>query len=203
MKRIAIILAALLMLFTCACTVNIPGGQSSNIFGGNESDIFSGKKTNQPFFTEAPTAAPTETPLPEGMVTFSGVDVNGDPISLADLSSAKVIMINFFETWCPPCMGELPDLETLYERYKGEGFVVLGVYSSSENASVRTAIDSIGLTYPVIPCTPTLAELQTEYVPTTVFINGRGEKLLDEPCIGARDLEGWESVLLPMLESAD
>ena len=200
MKRIAIILAALLMLFTCACTMRIPGSQGS---GGQVFDPFAqAERTAAPVFaSEAP--APTESPLPEGMVTFSGVDVNGDPISLADFASAKVIMINFFETWCPPCMGELPDLETIYEQYKDRGLVILGVYSSSDNASILSTISSIGITYPVLPCTPTLAELQTEYVPTTVFINARGEKLLDEPCIGSRDLAGWESVILPLLQNAE
>ena len=192
MKKIAVLLAALIALCTCACTMVVPGGQNTDLFGD--------MSTKTPFFTEEPTPAPTA--VNENLVYFDTTDINGSRIALDQFAGSKVIMINFFETWCPPCMGELPDLETLYERYKGEGLVILGVYSSSDTQSVRSSVESIGITYPVFPVTESLVKLQTEYVPTTVFINSAGELLSDEPSIGSRDLSGWESVILPLLRGS-
>ena len=147
-----------------------------------------------------PEARPEGEPKGEyGSVSFSATDIDGAPVSLEGLSDKRVIMINFFESWCSPCMRELPDIASLYEKYKGEGFAVLGVYSSSDEAALRSAMEDAGVTYPVFEVTEELRALQTQYVPTTVFIDGDGNILTSQPYVGSRSYSGWESVITSLL----
>ena len=53
-----------------------------------------------------------------GKYDFVSHDIDGNVVKLADFASAKVIMLNYWEPWCPPCIRELPELEQLYEAYK-------------------------------------------------------------------------------------
>lgn len=144
----------------------------------------------------AETAAPAEA---EDLVSFTGEDINGNVISMEALADKKVVMINFWETWCGPCMGELEDINKLYTDYKDRGFIVIGVYSSSKRSEVAGTVESLGITYPVMPMVAELQPLTTRYVPTTVFTDGSGRLLSEEPFVGARSYEEWESILLSFL----
>lgn len=64
-------------------------------------------------------------PLKDGG-TFQLTDLDGRPIRLADLRG-KVVWINFFATWCPPCQQETPILRTLAERYRERGLEIIGI----------------------------------------------------------------------------
>jgi thiol-disulfide isomerase/thioredoxin len=57
---------------------------------------------------------------------IAGGDVDGKPVSLADLKG-KVVLVDFWATWCPPCVAAMPTLQRLSEKYKDSGFVILGV----------------------------------------------------------------------------
>ena len=130
--------------------------------------------------------------------TFSSTDVNGDPIAFSDFSGKKVVMLNLWETWCPPCVSEIPDLAELYEKYKDEGFVIIGAYSSSSDADVREMVKSLGITYPVMRATDSMEAYASQYVPTSVFFNGSGE-LISTQYIGSMSYSEWESVITAML----
>lgn len=177
MKRITTILLALLAVIgLCACT---------------------GRDQGAPAPTQAQAAATAQSG--DKLMNFETSDINGEPISFADFSDKKVIMVNFWETWCPPCMGELPELEALYEKYKDEGFMLLGVCSNSEKEEILSTVDRLGLTYPVFMVTDSLKGYQTQYVPTTVFVNGSGELLKSEPDIGSKSGQEWESIITDLL----
>lgn len=65
---------------------------------------------------------------------FKMLDSN-EEVALEDLSG-KVVLINFWATWCPPCLDEMPDLNRLYSEYKDEGLVVLTI--SDERRDILT-----------------------------------------------------------------
>lgn len=77
---------------------------------------------------------------------FSFPDTEGN---LRDSSEwqGKVVLINFWATWCPPCRREIPDLLKLYHRYRDRGFVVVGI-SVDHPDSVRRFVTDLAMDYP-------------------------------------------------------
>jgi len=63
---------------------------------------------------------------------FTLTDLEGKPWSLKSLQG-KVVLVNFWATWCPPCRKEMPDLESLYKQFQKQGLVILAI--SDEDAS--------------------------------------------------------------------
>lgn len=80
---------------------------------------------------------------------ITGIGLNGKPASLSDYSG-KVILLNFWATWCGPCVEELPALERVYEKLKDSGFVVIGVAIDDTESDVIEYRDQYKLTFPLI-----------------------------------------------------
>lgn len=79
---------------------------------------------------------------------FTLTDLAGKNWSLSSLRG-KVVLVNFWATWCPPCRKEMPDLESLYQQYEQKGLVILAI-SDEETAKVKPFIDERKITYPVL-----------------------------------------------------
>jgi peroxiredoxin len=79
---------------------------------------------------------------------FTLSDLQGNPWRLRDLKG-KVVLVNFWATWCPPCRKEMPALQALYEKYKDQGFLVLSI-SDEEAAKVQPFITERKISYPVL-----------------------------------------------------
>jgi peroxiredoxin len=79
---------------------------------------------------------------------FTLADLQGKSWHLQDLRG-KVVLVNFWATWCPPCRKEMPDLDALYNKYKDQGFVVLAI-SDEEAAKVAPFIAEHKIGYPVL-----------------------------------------------------
>lgn len=83
---------------------------------------------------------------------FTLSDISGGQVSLSSLRG-KVVMLEFWATWCPPCKEAVPELKAIHERYKERGFVLLGV-SVDKGADSKTAVSayvkSHSITYPVL-----------------------------------------------------
>ena len=108
-------------------------------------------------------------------------------------------MINFWEPWCGPCVGEMPDLEKLWKNYKSKGFQILGVYATDGmEADVDAVLADTGVTYPILHWCDAFEQFETGYVPTTVFVDEHGE-LVGEALIGSRSYRDWVSVIEGML----
>jgi len=79
---------------------------------------------------------------------FSLADLQGKTWALSQLRG-KVVLVNFWATWCPPCRKEMPDLQTLYNRFQDQGFVVLAI-SDEDAGKVKPFVAERNVTYPVL-----------------------------------------------------
>jgi cytochrome c biogenesis protein CcmG, thiol:disulfide interchange protein DsbE len=75
-------------------------------------------------------------------------NVNGNTESLVDYRD-KVVLVNNWATWCPPCKAEIPTLEEYYKAHSGEGFVIIGVEAGESQAEVLGFVKGAEITYPV------------------------------------------------------
>jgi peroxiredoxin len=79
---------------------------------------------------------------------FTLTDLAGKGWHLRELQG-KVVLVNFWATWCPPCRKEMPDLDALYRKHQKKGFVILAL-SDEEEAKVKPFIQQSGYRYPVL-----------------------------------------------------
>lgn len=100
----------------------------------------------------------------------------GQTISLKDVEG-KVILINFWATWCPPCKAEMPSLNTLYNQYKGkDNFVLFMIDVDHQMEHSFTYIQKQGFDLPVHQVESQLpAAFESKSIPFTVLINKKGE----------------------------
>jgi peroxiredoxin len=96
---------------------------------------------------------------------------------LKDLSG-KVVLVNFWATWCPPCQKEIPDLETLYERFKDQGLLILAI-SDEDAGKVKPFMEKRKVSYPVLldPGRKVNELFQIEGIPKS-FVYDRSGKLV-------------------------
>ncbi len=90
-------------------------------------------------------------PLREGVAApdFTLPDLSGNDISLSDYRGNKVVLVNLWATWCPPCIWEKPRLEQLYQSMAGEDFEILSVSVDALGKQVvEPYIKRVNVTYP-------------------------------------------------------
>jgi peroxiredoxin len=80
---------------------------------------------------------------------FSLTDLGGKSQSLSQYRG-KIVLVNFWATWCKPCTTEMPAMQTMYDKLRDKGFVVLAVNELEDDAKVREHIKQYGHTFPVL-----------------------------------------------------
>jgi len=83
------------------------------------------------------------------LATFSLKDIRGNSWSLGSLKG-KVVLVNFWATWCPPCRKEMPDIQALYDRFKSKGLVVLAISDEDAETKVKPFIAEKGYSFPIL-----------------------------------------------------
>ena len=84
-------------------------------------------------------------------VDFTGLTVDGQPSKLSDyVGKGKYVRVDFWDSWCCPCKGEIPNLIELQEKFGGDKFTVLGVNVWDEEDKFKAALTAEGITYPQI-----------------------------------------------------
>lgn len=106
---------------------------------------------------------------------FSLAGLDGKTYSLAGLRG-KVVLVNFWATWCPPCRKEMPDLEKLYESLGPQGFVVLAI-SDEDRPTVEKFLQGKGYTFPILldPGREIHKEFQVEGIPRSIVYDREGK----------------------------
>ena len=143
---------------------------------------------NNTYLTYTPLAAGR--PAPD--FTLPGLD--GKMVSLAD-QKGHVVLVNIWATWCPPCVDEMPSMETLYKEFKDENFEILAVSIDALGANaVGPFMKKYNLSFPALldPEATLKVLYQTTGVPESFIINKEG--ILVEKIIGPRNWAAPEVV---------
>jgi peroxiredoxin len=130
----------------------------------------------------------------EHAAAFSVVTPEGGTLRLADLKG-KVVFLNFWATWCEPCLEEMPAMERLSRAYRDRGLVVLAISADREGASVvKPFLKRHGLSFSVgLDPDQSVARLYRVWALPSTFILGRtGVRLFQAH--GARDWDGRDTL---------
>lgn len=108
---------------------------------------------------------------------FTLTDLHGRTWNLKSLHG-KVVLLNFWATWCPPCRKEMPDLDALYQRFKDQGLIILAI-SDEPPAKVTPFITQRNISYPILldPKRKVNDEFQVFGIPKS-FVYDRDGKLV-------------------------
>ena len=132
----------------------------------------------------APVTPPVAAPA------FSLADMDGKSYALADYRG-KVILLNFWATWCPPCRHEMPAMERLYQRLRDRGFVVLAVNQWEEPDLVFAYTGDLNVfpSFPILfdPVSSVSQEYGVKGLPTSFVIDRDGR--LVYRAIGGREFD--------------
>ena len=189
MKKIMIVMICIVLALTITACGNEPAEISDN-------DV----ATDSPAVPSEDTSEGVELDT-DKVFTFSTEDFEGNAFTSDDLKDAKLVMINIWEPWCGPCVGEMPDLEKIYEEFKDQGLVILGVFAETGmDEDAAQILEECGITYPILRSTSEFDGFQTGYVPTTVFLTGEGKLMSEYPVIGAQSFDAWHSAVKGLLE---
>ncbi|NIW37901.1 MAG: redoxin domain-containing protein [Gemmatimonadetes bacterium] len=83
------------------------------------------------------------------MPDFAYPSLDGDTARLSS-QRGRVVLVNVWATWCPPCREEMPSIQRLYDAYRDSGFTVLAVSIDVDTAAVRPFVKELGLTFPIL-----------------------------------------------------
>ena len=131
---------------------------------------------------------------------FTLNDINGKSYNLSAETKGKVVILDFWATWCPPCRMEIPHFQELHEEYAGKGLVVLGVSLDQGGLSaVRPFVEQNGVTYPVLIGDRNVANAYggIRGIPTTFILDRNGR--IVEKYVGYRSKDVFEGVVKKLL----
>ena len=139
-------------------------------------------------------AAPQRKAAPD----FQLADLNGKPLQLSALRG-KVVLLDFWATWCPPCRAELPHFKELYAAYRSKGLEMIGLSVGESAEVVKPFVQSNGIPYPIAIAT---AEVEQAYggirgIPTTFLIDKQGR--IAQRYVGYQDKPVFERQIQALL----
>jgi thiol-disulfide isomerase/thioredoxin len=128
---------------------------------------------------------------------FTLTSLTGEEYTLSALKG-YVILIDFWTTWCPPCRSTIPVLISLYDKYKDQGFIVLGI--SNESKSTLTAFrDEININYPILIDNQNVMRTYGVQSIPNMFIFNKSGKIVKHQVGFSPELEAGFNVLIDSL----
>jgi thiol-disulfide isomerase/thioredoxin len=113
-------------------------------------------------------------PMPASAWSLQNLD--GKTVNLSDFKG-KVLVLNFWATWCPPCRAEIPDFIELQKEYRGRNVAFVGAsVDSVQPTEVAAFVKKAGINYPIVMATPDVAEKYgaDQAIPVTIIIDSQG-----------------------------
>jgi len=134
-------------------------------------------------------------PKPEPIPSFAVKTLAGADTGLASVAG-KVVLLNFWATWCPPCRTEMPSIQILHEKMKGTAFAVFAVSVAEKSATVTEFLKTNPYSFPMYldESGAASAPFAGQGIPTTFVLDKQGRAIAG--MVGARSYDGPEVVAL-------
>ena len=144
----------------------------------------------------ANTAVPPRVGAPLGNFTLT--DLQGQKVQLSDFQG-KVVLVNAWATWCPPCRAEMPDINTYYQAHQKDGFMVLAVNAGDPQTAAAAFAQSNQLAFPVLLDSnlSLLDSMGIHDFPTSIVIGRDGR--VKHVQVGMFSPEALDAVVTPLL----
>lgn len=161
-------------------------------------------------------AKPVEAPASSAVGSTSGVpapakvnfvapdlllkNLQGDTVSLSDYRG-KIVLVNNWATWCPPCKAEMPDLQAYYEKHAADDLALLAINAGDSAADVVQFAEAYGLTFEVLldPNNQAVRAFKNTGLPSTYLIDRDGT--VRYAWLGALNQAALEEFVTPLLEN--
>ena len=166
--------------------------------------------------TTAPAAAETTavpstvetTPVPAestAELSFSVDTLTGDTIDETIITGHKLSMVNYWATWCGPCVSEIPDLVKISEEYADKDFALIGVLTGDNDIDgAKEFIADQNVSYPVVLPQAFFSDHAGDIyaIPTTMFFDSEGNQVGDT-VVGSKSYEDWAGLIDLLLGQED
>lgn len=116
----------------------------------------------------------------EDRLTFNTTDLNGNTVDESILEGYSLILFNVWEPWCGFCVEEMPELEHIYQMYKEQGVLIIGLVNRSpyDGYYPEDEIRETGVTYPILNYCAAFDPYFPEFsFPASLFIDGQGHTI--------------------------
>ncbi len=133
---------------------------------------------------------------------FKLLDLNGTNVSLSDFKG-KMVILDFWATWCPPCVKEIPHFIELYKEYKNQGLAILGISVDRQGISIVKAFErKYKINYPILMADNQVVKAygNIRSIPTTFVIDTAGK--IQRIYVGYRDKAVFETDIKELLPGA-
>ena len=127
-------------------------------------------------------------------------DLEGKQVSLSDYLG-RVVLVNNWATWCPPCEAEMPTLEAYYQDHRAQGFILVGIEAGEPAPEVSQFVEKYALTFPIWldPENDALESFHNSALPSSYLLGKDGNVILG--WTGPISRDGLEQYVTPLLEN--
>lgn len=199
MRSIFFVIVMGLLLGASCCKK--PSGEQKPMEGAGAQSADTTSRTGNPdAISQAPDTGQAQAtqskfkPAPD----FTLVSLKGDTIKLSDYKG-KVVILDFWATWCPPCKEEIPHFKKLYSEKSEAGLMIIGIVVNDDVSSVKKFVSQNGVNYPIVMGT---AQVEKAYgginaIPTT-FIIGK-DMTIRQSVLGYREFSFFKTQVEKLL----
>ncbi|MGC8894713.1 MAG: peroxiredoxin family protein [candidate division WOR-3 bacterium] len=193
--RKAVLFVMIVLLLGASCCKRPSGNQETN--GGSRSAETT--SANPDAVSQVPDTARASASNFKPAPDFTLVSIKGDTIKLSDYKG-KVVILDFWATWCPPCREEIPHFKQLFAEKQGAGLMIIGIVVNDDVSEVKKFVSKNAVNYPIVIGTPQVEKAYggISAIPTT-FIIGK-DMTIRQKVVGYHELSFFRKEVEKLLE---
>jgi thiol-disulfide isomerase/thioredoxin len=138
--------------------------------------------------------------LPRPVPAFTVKTLDGKEVSFQSFASGKPVLVDFWATWCAPCVNAMPELQQLHQRHAAKGFSVVGISIDEEQRKARKFAEKKKLAYPVYldaTKTPAWSVFHVRVIPAVFLVDAEGR--IVQQWLGKVDMKEVEQAVAKLV----